>query len=143
MYTMKTFIISTILCLNTLTHAVPVFSTSTIYHNANGSFFSATAKGDEYLSFLQAEDGTIISFDSASGNYMIAQYDAVNNRIIPSAVNFPLSPQTSINSGLMFSAPAVKSTVITINNLKSIYKSNYDILNSPVFDKNGKRINYR
>lgn len=132
MNTMKTYILLFISFITLSAQAVPVFSTESTYTNANGTSFTATAKGDEYLSFLQAKDGTIVSLDRASGNYMVSKYDAVNNHLTASDINYP----SLINPGLSYPQSASADNLITNKNLQGIWRSNYEKLNPVlIFDR--------
>ena len=127
---MKTYILLFLSLITLSAQAVPVFSTEETYTNANGTSFTATAKGDEYLSFLQAKDGTIVSLDRVSGNYMVSKYDAVNNHLTASDINYP----SLINPGLSYAPSSTNAgKLITNKNLQNIWRSNYEKLNPLVF----------
>lgn len=127
-------ILTTILFfISSTSNAVPLPVELLQYKNANGTSFYATARGDEYMHYLMTESGVIVSLDRESGNYMVAKYNAINNSLEPSDINYPAILPYIFNVGLVIESPIKLENQVTSDNLGSIYKEAYDKLNTPAF----------
>lgn len=111
--------------------AVPLQSFAKSYQNTNGTSFTATASGDEYMVTLRADDGTLVVYDKDSGNYMVAEYDKNNNRLVPSNINYPFINQ--LNPGLISLVTTNQQKGVSDQDLAKIWQAEYDLLNKPAF----------
>lgn len=53
--------------------AAPAFQGKRTYTQADGTTFSAKAQGDEYLNWIETDDGDILRYNTLTKNYEYAQ----------------------------------------------------------------------
>lgn len=85
----KNLIIAPLISISIASFAVPMEPHTEIITNANGTSFLGTYSGDEYLSLLRAEDGTVLVLNPITGNFAVAQYNKTFNTLEPSSTNYP------------------------------------------------------
>lgn len=75
-----------ILSLVPLLHAVMAMPFKRTFTQSDGSTFKGHAKGDEYLHFIQNEEGDILIYNSKTKNYDYATIK--NDRLVPSGIPY-------------------------------------------------------
>ncbi len=66
----KTFLL--LFVLQTLIFAAPAFPGKRQFTQADGTTFTAQGHGDEYLNWIEAEDGSILRYNTHTKNYEYA-----------------------------------------------------------------------
>ena len=61
-----------ILIMAFLLHAAPAFQHPRVFQQPDGSRFTGTLKGDEYLNWIESQHGDIVVFDKATHRYEAA-----------------------------------------------------------------------
>ena len=107
--------IVSLLLLTLLTlYAAPAFGGKRLLKQSDGSSFYGYIKGDEYLHFVQTEDGEILIFNPKTKNFDYAII--ANNRLIPSG-----TPYTKEEANLGIKRSGLKK--ITQKELETLRKA--------------------
>ncbi len=69
-----------------ISFAAPVFSVQKTYRQSDGTTFTATPKGDEYLNYIQTPQGDILLYNPKTKNYDYATVK--NNSLVPSGIPY-------------------------------------------------------
>ena len=111
------------------TPAMPGMQTLT---NSDGSTFTAELKGDPWFHYVQDSSGKIAVFNSNSGNFEYAYYDANSKKLVPSGVKAGTaagSYGTISNANLSnawqnarAAAPALPPQLVTLINSTTVYE---------------------
>lgn len=70
---MLKYLIGLTLCGATLLLAAPAYQATRTFTQADGTPFKAKAQGDEYLNWVETEDGDILRYNTQTKNYEFAE----------------------------------------------------------------------
>ena len=90
-------IILFLLTCSLLLQAAPAFERIKSYTQKDGSHFKGSPKGDEYLHYIQTQEGDIALFNRQSGNYeyaIVAKERGIT-KLIPSGVAVDTTSKSS------------------------------------------------
>ncbi len=94
-------------------YAAPAFQQTKVFTQSNGEQFKAKVQGDEYLHYIQSEDGSILIYNKKTKNY---DYAVVKNgSLAPSGA--PYSKQ-SVNGVFLLK----KEPNISAKELQKLYQ---------------------
>ena len=77
-------------------YGAPAFNKVREFTNADGSKFTAQGRGDQYLNWIETEDGTVLKFNQESQNFEYAEI--LDNRLLPSGKKYRVSNVKKSNS---------------------------------------------
>jgi hypothetical protein len=82
---MLKLLLVTSIMISTL-YSAPAFHGKRVYTQNDGTQFTGQLKGDEYLHWIESDDGTILRYNSKSKNFDYAKIES--NELSPSGVVF-------------------------------------------------------
>jgi len=108
----KILLIGLIISYSTTLFAVMAYPGEITFKQADGSTFKGHLKGDEWFSWVEGKQGTILTYNKNSKNYELAIIQQVNGvaELTPSGTKF--SPSYHTSNAFSLGSQAVDTQVI-------------------------------
>ena len=86
--------ITILILITTYLLSAPAFNKLRAFKDADGSIFYARAQGDQYLNWIETQDGTILKYNIKSKHFEYAKIEG--NQLKASGTNYKLKEKITI-----------------------------------------------